>query len=287
MKLVRYGERGNERPGLWIDDPAGPRILDVRGMAYDIADYDAFFFAHHGPARVAALSRETKRKEIPAAGVRLGPPIARPGKIICVGKNYADHAKEFDAAVPTSPVLFSKAGTTLNGPFDPVSIQRDATATDYEVELAMVIGTTARGVSETDAPRHIAGLTVLNDITDRHAQKQGLQWFRGKSFDGFCPLGPWLVTPDEIDLTAPRSLISKLNGHEMQNGNTRDMIFGIAALISFISRDITLEPGDIIATGTPSGVGFARTPPVLMQPGDEIECTIEGIGTIRNRIVAG
>ena len=287
MKLVRYGERGNERPGLWIDDPAGPRILDVRGMAYDIADYDAFFFAHHGPARVAALSGETKRKEIPAAGVRLGPPIARPGKIICVGKNYADHAKEFDAAVPTSPVLFSKAGTTLNGPFDPVSIQRDATSTDYEVELAVVIGTTARGVSETDAPRHIAGLTVLNDITDRHAQKQGLQWFRGKSFDGFCPLGPWLVTPDEIDLTAPRSLISKLNGHEMQNGNTRDMIFGIAALISFISRDITLEPGDIIATGTPSGVGFARTPPVLMHPGDEIECTIEGIGTIRNRIVAG
>lgn len=286
MKLVRYGDPGRERPGVWLDDPNGPRILDVRGMAYDIKDYDAFFFSNHGIARVAALARETKRKEISAAGVRLGPPVARPGKIICVGKNYADHAKEFDAVIPTSPVLFSKAVTALNGPFDAVPISSGATSTDYEVELAVVIGTAARGVSEAHARHHIAGVTVLNDITDRHAQKEGQQWFRGKSFDGFCPIGPWLVTTETFDVGAATPLVSALNGQVMQQGNTRDMIFGVAQLISFISRDITLEPGDIIATGTPSGVGFARTPPVLMKNGDVIECAIEGIGTLCNRIVA-
>jgi 2,4-diketo-3-deoxy-L-fuconate hydrolase len=286
MKLVRYGEPGRERPGVWIDDPANPRILDVRGMAYDIKDYDGFFFAHHGIARVAALARETKRKEIPAVGVRLGPPVARPGKIICVGKNYADHAKEFDAVVPTTPVLFSKAVTALNGPFDHIHIKPEATSTDYEVELAVLIGTIARGVSEARAWDHIAGVTVLNDITDRHAQKEGQQWFRGKSFDGFCPMGPWLVTTDAFDLGSATPLVSMLNGTVMQNGNTRDMMFSVAQLISFISRDITLEPGDIIATGTPSGVGFARNPPVLMKHGDVIECAIEGIGTMRNQIIA-
>jgi len=286
MKLVRYGEPGRERPGVWLDDPTNPRILDVRGMAYDIKDFDAFFFSHHGLARVAALARETKRKDISAAGVRLGPPVARPGKIICVGKNYADHAKEFDAVVPTSPVLFSKAATSLNGPFDAIRINPDATSTDYEVELAVVIGSVARGVSEARALHHIAGVTVLNDITDRHAQKEGQQWFRGKSFDGFCPIGPWLITVDTLNPGTAIPLVSKLNETVMQHGNTRDMIFSVASLISYISRDITLEPGDIIATGTPAGVGFARNPPVFLKNGDIIECTIEGIGTIRNQIVA-
>jgi 2,4-diketo-3-deoxy-L-fuconate hydrolase len=275
MKLVRYGEPGRERPGLWIDDPQHPRILDVRGMAFDIADYDAHFFSHFGPERVAALAREHTRKEIPAAGIRLGPPVARPGKIICVGKNYADHAKEFDAIVPTSPVLFSKASTSLNGPFDDILIYPDASTTDAEVELAVVIG---------PPENRIAGFTILNDVTDRAAQKEGQQWFRGKSFDTFCPIGPWLVTPDEFDLTRGAALTSHLNGAPMQSGHTRDMMFGVAHLIDFISRSITLEPGDLIATGTPSGVGMARNPPLYLKPGDLIECTIEGIGRIANRI---
>ncbi len=287
MKLVRYGEPGRERPGLWIERDGGPVILDVRGMAFDINDYDAHFFSHHGVARVAALSRENRRKEIPAHSVRLGPPIARPGKIICVGKNYADHAKEFDALVPTSPVLFSKASTSLNGPFDDVTIKRDAAATDAEVELAVVIGYTARNVREANALDHVAGYTIVNDVTDRAAQKEGQQWFRGKSFDTFCPMGPWLITPDEFSTASNAALASRLNGNILQNGDTRNMMFTVPFLISFISRNITLEPGDVIATGTPSGVGFARNPPVLLKDGDMIECEIAGIGAIRNRVVAG
>lgn len=285
MKLVRYGEPGRERPGLWIDDPVSPRILDVRGMAYDIADYDAHFFARHGIARVAALARENRRKEIHAEGVRLGPPVARPGKIICVGKNYAEHAREFDAQVPTSPVLFSKATTALNGPYDAIHIEPGATTTDAEVELAVVIGKTARRVDEDHALAHVAGYTVMNDATDRAAQKEGLQWFRGKSFDTFCPMGPWLVTPDEFDVTRGAILTSHLNGEPLQTGHTRDMMFGVAQLISFISRSITLEPGDVIATGTPAGVGFARTPPVFLKPGDLMTCAIEGLGRIANCVV--
>ncbi|HMO51371.1 MAG TPA: fumarylacetoacetate hydrolase family protein [Kiritimatiellia bacterium] len=287
MKLVRYGEAGHERPGLWVDDPAGsPRILDVRGMAYDIADYDAFFFSRHGLARVAALARENRRKEIPADAARLGPPVARPGKIICVGKNYADHAREFDAVIPESPVLFSKATTSLHGPFDDVIIEANAEHTDAEVELAVVIGRPTFRVSEDEAPGCIAGYSIVNDITDRKAQREGVQWFRGKSFDTFCPMGPWLITPDELPAPIALTLRSRLNGMPLQEGRTDAMLFGVARLISFISRNISLEPGDVIATGTPAGVGFARQPPTLLKPGDLIECEIEGIGTIANRVRA-
>ena len=286
MKLVRYGEPGHERPGLWLDSADSPGILDVRGMAFDINDYDAHFFSHHGIERVAALARENKRKEIPADSVRIGPPIARPGKIICVGKNYAEHAKEFDSVIPASPVLFSKATTSLNGPFDPISIRPDASSTDAEVELAVVIGSTAFRISETDAMKYVTGFTIVNDVTDRDAQKAGLQWFRGKSFDSFCPMGPWLITTDEWNNFSGTNLTSRLNGEILQSGNTRDMMFGVASLISFISQSITLEAGDVIATGTPSGVGFARNPPVLLKDGDEIECAVEGIGAIRNRVKA-
>lgn len=287
MKLVRFGRPGHERPGLWFDDGEGAQILDVRGMAFDIADYDAFFFSRHGLARVAALLRENKCKTIPAASVRLGPPVARPGKIICVGKNYSDHAKEFDAIVPTSPVLFSKAVTSLSGPFDPIMIQPGAATTDAEVELAVVIGSRACRVTETETLQYVAGYTVVNDVTDRQAQKEGQQWFRGKSFDTFCPMGPWMITTDEFDAGQNAELTSRLNGDVLQRGNTRDMMFNIPYLISFISRTITLEPGDVIATGTPSGVGFARNPPVLLKNGDEIECEVKGIGAIKNPVKTG
>ncbi len=286
MKLVRYGEPGRERPGVLLDDPnSALAILDVRAMAYDIADYDGFFFARHGVERVAGLLREHKRKLIPAAGVRLGPPVARPGKIICVGKNYADHAQEFDAQLPASPILFGKASTSLNGPCDPIIVEPGTATTDAEVELAVVIGTRTTRVSAGEAPACIAGCMVLNDVTDRHAQKEGHQWFRGKSPDSFCPVGPWLVTPDEFNPLADVALCSRLNQETLQQGETGRMIFDIPHLIAFISRTITLEPGDIIATGTPGGVGFARNPPVYLKPGDEICCTIEGLGTTRNRVV--
>ena len=285
MKLVRYGEPGRERPGLWLEERGEPVILDVRAMAYDIADYDAHFFARHGLERVAALARESRRTLIPAAGLRLGPPVARPGKIICVGKNYADHAREFDAQVPASPVLFSKASTSLSGPHDDIVIAPGDDATDSEVELAVVIGCATRGVPEREALASVAGYAVLNDVTDRKAQKEGQQWFRGKSPDTFCPMGPWLVTPDECDAARGVTLTSRLNDQPLQQGHSRDMLFGIAYLISFIARRITLEPGDLIATGTPSGVGFARQPPVLMKDGDVIACTIEGIGSLRNHVV--
>jgi 2-keto-4-pentenoate hydratase/2-oxohepta-3-ene-1,7-dioic acid hydratase in catechol pathway len=288
MKLIRYGEPGRERPGVWLDDPHGapPRILDVRGTAFDIADYDAPFFARHGLDRVAALTREKNLRTIPAAGVRLGPPVARPANIICIGKNYADHAKEFDSVVPESPVLFANAVTTLNGPFDPIIIAPDATTTDAEVELAVVIGRTTRDVPETGALACIAGLTVLNDVTDRAAQRENTQWFRGKSFDTFCPLGPWLVTPDEAPPGQPRRLWSRLNDTPLQDGSTRDLLFPLARLIAHISRTMTLQPGDLIATGTPAGVGFARTPPVALHPGDLITCGIEGLGELRNPVIA-
>lgn len=284
MKLVRFGEAGHEQPGLWLDLPEGPCILDVRGTAFDIRDYDGFFFSRYGLDRVAALAREYRRKLIPAGNVRLGPPVARPGKIICVGKNYADHAREFDASVPESPVLFNKAITALSGPHDDIVIEAGADTTDAEVELAVVIARPAFRVSEQEAESCIAGSMVINDVTDRRAQKEGQQWFRGKSFDTFCPAGPWLVTTDTFDPTRGAALVSRLNGKVLQRGNSGDMMFGIAKLIAFISRNITLDPGDVIATGTPAGVGFARNPPVLLKPGDLIECEVEGLGTISNRV---
>jgi 2-keto-4-pentenoate hydratase/2-oxohepta-3-ene-1,7-dioic acid hydratase in catechol pathway len=286
MKLVRYGEPGRERPGVWIDNDGSPLLLDVRGMAFDIADYDGFFFSRCGIERVAALTREHKRKLLPAGGERLGPPVSRPGKIICVGKNYADHAKEFDAVVPSSPILFGKATSALSGPHDPIIIAADATTTDAEVELAVVIGRRACRIAETHALDYVAGYSIVNDVTDRQAQKEGQQWYRGKSHDTFCPMGPWLVTRDAFDLQRGAPLLSRLNGQMLQKGHTRDMMFDVARLIAFISRSITLEPGDVIATGTPAGVGFARTPPVLLKAGDEIECAIEGLGALRNRVIA-
>ncbi|MFH0908938.1 MAG: fumarylacetoacetate hydrolase family protein [bacterium] len=287
MKLLRYGPPSRERPGVWIEDPPGrARILDVRAMAFDIEDFNAHFFSRWGIERLRALLLEQDTKWVDAQSVRLGPPVARPGKIVCLGKNYADHAAEFDADIPTSPILFSKATTSLAGPHDPLVIHRGSKRVDIEAELALVIGKTARRVAEADALRHIAGYTVLNDVTDRDAQRDGKQWFRGKSFDGFCPLGPFLVTPDEIPDPQHLCVWSKVNGATLQDGNTKTMLFGIPHLIAFISSNITLEPGDIVSTGTPAGVGFARNPPMLLRPGDTVEVGVDGVGEQRNDVVA-
>jgi 2,4-didehydro-3-deoxy-L-rhamnonate hydrolase len=288
MKLVRFGPVGEERPGVWLEPAqAGGKamILDVRDMAFDIEDYNEHFFSHFGIARVANLLQEPGRKLVPAEGVRLGPPVARPSKIIALGKNYADHAREFDSQVPTSPILFTKATTALNGPFDPIVLPKGVTQVDGEVELAVVIGQRTHGVAEREALNCVAGYTVLNDVTDREAQRSAGQWFRGKSPDTFCPLGPFLVTGDEVPDPHALKLVGKLNGQTLQNGMTADLIFKIPHLIAFISATITLLPGDIIATGTPAGTGSARTPPVYLKPGDCVECSVDGLGQQKNPVV--
>lgn len=286
MKLVRYGEPGRERPGLWLEDRGRAEILDVRGMAWDISDYDGHFFTHWGLARVRNLLVEPNQKRIPADGVRLGPPIARPTNVICVGKNYADHAAEFGGPLPTGPVLFAKAPSALIGPHDPIDIPPGWQEVDAEAELAVVIGAPARDIAPADAMKFVAGFTILNDVTERRAQREAGQWYRGKSFDTFCPLGPYLVTPDEVGDWTSLRIRSRINGRLLQDGAARDMVFGIGELISFISRTMTLQAGDVIATGTPAGVGFARTPPVFLRPGDIVEIEIDRLGALKNPVRA-
>lgn len=274
MKFIRFGEPGREIPGLWQEDG----IVDLRRYFNEIPDIDEGFFKAGWPARVASGHYTGQKLD-----VRLGPPVAKPSKIICLGKNYLEHAQEGGFQAPDAPLLFCKSPNTLNGPFDPVPLPRSSTQIDWEVELAVVIGREGKRIARSAAMGYIAGYTVLNDVSARQAQFNQSQWFRGKSFDGFAPLGPALVTSDEIDDVSNLQLTTRVNGQLMQSGTTGDMIFDIAALIENISEDITLLPGDIISTGTPAGVGFFRDPPVVLQVGDEVVCWIEQIGTIRNR----
>ncbi|MGD9010415.1 MAG: fumarylacetoacetate hydrolase family protein [Desulfobacteraceae bacterium] len=276
MKLVRFGPRGDEVPGLWQDDG----IVDLRAVYPDIPDIGERFLKEGWLDRIRRRSFTGKRME-----VRLGAPISRPAKIICIGKNYAEHAKEGGFDAPKSPLLFSKTPNTLNGPFDPVLIPLSSGQIDWEVELAVVIAKEGKHIAAEQAPDYIAGYSVFNDVSGRQAQFADSQWFRGKSFDTFAPMGPALVTTDEIENVQNLRLTAKVNGQLMQSGTTRDMIFDINFLIADISTDITLIPGDIIATGTPSGVGIFRDPPIVLKPGDEVECWVENIGTIRNRFV--
>lgn len=286
MKLVRFGEFGEERPGILLEEAGKEMILDVRAAVFDIEDYNEHFFSHYGLKRLETLLKERNRKLIPAKGIRIGAPIARPSKIVCLGKNYAEHAREFDAKVPSKPILFSKATTAIIGPNDPIVLPPHCGIVDGEIELAVVIGKQASKVSESNALEYVAGYTILNDITDRDAQKSSIQWFRGKSADTFCPLGPWLVTRAEI--ADPHGLKLQLihNGNVLQNDSTANMIFKIPYIIAFISASITLLPGDVIATGTPAGIGSRRNPPVVCRPGDKMEAVIEGLGRQSNKIVA-
>lgn len=282
MKLVRFGEKGCERPGVWLEDG---RILDVRALAFHIEDYDAHFFTHFGFEQLKTLLKDPGAKYIEAEGVRLGPPVAQPGKIICVGANYADHAKEFGHDVPTEPVLFAKVTSALSGPFDPVTLPDDARVVDGEAELAVVIGKTAYKVRQEDAMDYVAGYTVMNDVTERVTQKKNSQWMTGKGFDTFAPLGPFLVTPDEVPGIENRRVWQRCNDDELQNGNTGDMIFSVPYLIEYISKGMTLYPGDIISTGTPAGIGSARDPQVLLKSGDVVEAGVDGVGAQRVKVV--
>ena len=215
----------------------------------------------------------------------MGCPISQPAKLICLGINYAEHKEETGFEKPANPLLFCKTPNALNGPFDPIVLPRTSLQVDWEVELAVIIGREGKRIPGKAVFDYIAGFCVMNDVSGRDVQLSESQWFRGKSFDTFAPLGPAIVTPDEIADVHNLRLTTEVNGERMQDGNTRDLIFDVPAIIEFISQDITLAPGDVIATGTPSGVGFFRDPPIVLKEGDTVECSIETIGSIRNEVI--
>jgi 2-keto-4-pentenoate hydratase/2-oxohepta-3-ene-1,7-dioic acid hydratase in catechol pathway len=278
---MRLGKRGKERPAVWASENDA---IDVSSV---VADFDTAFFADDGIERLRAALTKGGLPSVKLESVRIGAPVTRPGKLMAVGKNYAEHAKEVKSAVPEKPIFFVKATSAINGPYDDVVVPANYATVDYEVELALVIGRRARQVDRATALAHVAGYLICNDVTERTAQaKEGSQWFRGKSFDTFAPLGPYLVTPDEVGDPHALSLVCKIDGELRQNGNTKDLLFDIPYLIEFISRNITLEPGDIITTGTPAGVGHGMNPPVYLKAGQVMELEITGLGKQRTRLVA-
>ncbi|MBF0166777.1 MAG: fumarylacetoacetate hydrolase family protein [Alphaproteobacteria bacterium] len=277
MKLVRFGERGGERPGIL--DPMG-RVRDLSAFANDIT-----------PELLSPVGLDKLRSIDPAAlplvpeGVRLGVPVAGIRDIFAIGLNYRDHAAEAGMALPAEPVLFSKATGALSGPNDPVVLPPGALKGDWEVELALVIGQRAFQVSQEDALSHVAGYLVCNDVSERAFQlEQGGQWIKGKSADSFCPLGPWLVTSDDIPDPQDLDLWLDLNGQRMQTGNTRNMVFSVAFLVSYVSRFLTLKPGDVITTGTPAGVGLKSGR--FLRPGDVMHLGVAGLGEQRQAVRA-
>jgi 2,4-diketo-3-deoxy-L-fuconate hydrolase len=279
MKLLRYGELGKEKPGLVDTDG---QLRDLSGV---IDDLSGAALGNASLRQLAAIDPESLPRV--TGQPRYGTPVAGIGKMICVGMNYADHAAETGAPVPEQPVIFMKATTAIGGPNDTVVIPRDSVKTDWEVELGVIIGEVTRDVAADQAMEHVAGYAVINDLSERAFQlEHGGQWVKGKSCDTFGPIGPWLVTRDEVADPQALSLWLEVNGHRYQDGNTRTMVFGVAALVSYISRYMTLMPGDIISTGTPAGVGLGLKPPTYLKPGDVIELGIEGLGRQRQDVVA-
>jgi 2,4-diketo-3-deoxy-L-fuconate hydrolase len=281
MKLLRLGPRGEEKPAVLFSDA---EAFDVSSL---VSDFDPPFFANGGVDELArAIDGGRNFPKVRIAGLRVGAPVARPGKLLAVGKNYADHAKEMGASVPERPIFFDKATSAINGPYDEVVIPSNYATVDYEVELALVIGKRARRVARADALAHVAGYLICNDVSERTAQiKEGGQWYRGKSFDTFAPLGPYLVTPDEVPDPHHLELTCRIDSEVRQRGNTSDLIFDIPTLLEFMTRNITLEPGDILTTGTPSGVGIGMSPPGYLKPGQVAELEITGLGRQRTAFV--
>jgi 2-keto-4-pentenoate hydratase/2-oxohepta-3-ene-1,7-dioic acid hydratase in catechol pathway len=272
MKFARFGAPGAEKPGIVDSDG---RIRDLSGVIGDLAG------AALDPSRLAALGKADLSK-LPLApeGARLGPCVAGTGKFICIGLNYSDHAAETGASVPSEPIIFMKATSAICGPNDNVLIPRGSTKTDWEVELGVVIGKTAKYVGEKDALSHVAGYCVINDVSERafQTERQG-QWTKGKSCDTFGPTGPWLVTADEVPDPQNLGMWLTVNGRKFQDGSTRTMVYGVAHLVSYLSQFMSLHPGDIISTGTPPGVGLGQKPPLFLKDGDVVELGIEGLGT--------
>ena len=275
MKLIRHGEAGKEQPGVILSDG------NWKSVAAFGEDYTEQFFATDGLKRLATWLK-TNADTCPSVAPtdRLGPPIARPSKMVCIGLNYSDHAKESGMEPPAEPVVFFKATSAIVGPNDNLVIPRNSTKTDWEVELAVVIGKKATYVSEEKALDYVAGYMLHNDYSERAFQLERLgQWVKGKSCDTFAPLGPYMATPDEIEDVHNLRLWLKLNGETVQDGNTRDLIFNIPFVISYLSQFMSLLPGDIISTGTPAGVGLGMNPPRFLKKGDIVELGIEGLGS--------
>lgn len=278
MKLCRYGEPGVEKPGLIGPDG---EILDLSGVVDDIHPN---MLADVALARIAGIDID-ELNPVPGRP-RLGPPLAGVGKIVCVGLNYSDHAAEVGAGLPTEPQIFIKATSAINGPYDPIVRPRNSRKLDHEVELAVVFGREARYVSEAEALDHVAGYLLMNDVSERAFQmERGGGTTKGKSADSFAPLGPWLVTRDEVPDPGNLRLWTKVNGEIRQDGNTRHLVFGVPQLIAYLTQFLSFRPGDILSTGTPAGVGHGHRPPRYLQPGDVVEMGIDGLGTQRHTIV--
>jgi 2,4-diketo-3-deoxy-L-fuconate hydrolase len=283
MKLARFGEPGSERPGVLLDD--GTRV-DATAF---VRDYDEAFFGGDGVRALAAWLKD-KGASAPrvAAGARVGAPLARPSKIVCIGLNFRDHAAESNMDLPKEPVMFFKSTTAMVGPNDPVMIPRGGTKLDWEVELAIVIGAKASYVDQSRALEHVAGYALHNDYSERAFQlERGGQWVKGKSADTFAPIGPFLATRDEIADPHALGMWLTVNGETRQKSSTANMIFNVPALVSYVSQFMTLLPGDVISTGTPAGVALGMKPaPVYLQPGDAVELGIDGLGRSRQKVVA-
>ncbi|MDB5369677.1 MAG: hydrolase family protein [Roseomonas sp.] len=280
MKLLRFGPPGQEKPGL-LD--AQGTIRDLSGV---LADFSGEALSPAGLARLAALDAAS----LPAVSgdPRIGAPVAHMKNFVCIGLNYADHAAETGSAIPKEPIIFLKSLGALGGPNDDVEIPKGSQKTDWEVELAIIIGTRAKNVSEADALDYVAGYAVCNDVSEREFQiERGGTWDKGKGCDTFGPLGPWLVTKDEVPDPQDLAMFCEVDGHRYQHGSTRTMIFGVTKVVSYVSQFITLHPGDVITTGTPPGVGMGQKPPVYLKPGQTIHLGIAGLGEQTQKTVAG
>ncbi|MGM0661839.1 MAG: fumarylacetoacetate hydrolase family protein [Pseudomonadota bacterium] len=274
MRFLRYGEIGHEQPAV-LD--ADGQMRDLSGVVPDLA------------GRVLADLPRINPQSLPRVPgtPRIGAPVGRVGKLVCIGLNYSDHAAELGVAPPDDPVVFLKATSAICGPFDPVILPRGSQKGDWEVELGIVIGRTAKYVTEAQAMRHVAGYTIVNDVSERELQlERSGQWTKGKSCDTFAPMGPWLVTPDEVGDVHRLDLSVDVNGARMQSGNTARMIFSVARIVSYLSELMTLDPGDVIATGTPPGVGMGHKPPCFLKDGDEMVLRISGLGEQRSPVRA-
>jgi len=281
MKLIRYGDPGREQIGVQIN-----------GMNYDVSafggDYNEAFFADNGLARLEEFVKANEGELIPIPeGSRLGSPVARPSKIVCIGLNYRDHAAETGARIPEEPIIFMKSTTSLAGPNDDIIIPKNSTKTDWEVELAVVIGKRASYVDESEAMNHVAGYALHNDVSEREFQlERGGTWDKGKGCDTFAPIGPIMATQDEIDDINNMRLWLSVNGKIFQDGNTSNLIFPIPLIVGYVSQFMTLLPGDVISTGTPAGVGLGLNPPMYLKPGDVVELGADGLGMSRQLVKA-
>jgi len=278
MKLLRYGPSGREKPGLLAPDG---EIRDLSAIISDIAG-DALLPGSMEKLRNADISR----LPIVQGSPRMGPCVGSVGKFVCIGLNYSDHAKESGMTLPVEPVIFMKATSSICGPDDDVVMPRGSTKMDWEVELGVVIGKPAKYVEEADALSHVAGYCVINDLSERALQLEGTgQWVKGKSADTFGPIGPWLVTPDEVPEPQNLDIWLEVDGHRYQNGSTRTMVFGVAYLISYVSRFMSLRSGDVISTGTPPGVGLGQKPPVYLRAGNRMRLAVGGLGEQNHKVV--